>query len=406
MKKRFLAITLALALCIGLIVPAFAANDTPVYEVSVDDSTTYADKTFTLRHITQETSTEDGIFNTKFIFTRDVDTKDYHNESIPVLTSGNVITVSGLRTGNNPTDWVNLYAWSDPDGDGIYDQQLFVLSDGAPTTATLDKGPFTYQNGDGADRMYADSILIYESNTLDSAKMESESTIELSADFLTKLFGPNTFVQLEIFILGNNTDEGYYGTFGEKYYHFYVPGDVTPTTPSSNKTPAFTDVAASAYYAEPVQWAVENKITAGTSDTTFSPDQTCTTAQILSFLWRANGQPEPTIQNPFEDVSSSDYYYKAALWAFEMGLVDGKTFNGDTPCTRSATMTYFWKLSGEPQTGSNIFTDVPGNANYAQAVAWAVTEKITSGTGDNIFSPDATCTRAQIVSFLYRYFVK
>lgn len=406
MKKRFLAITLALALCTGPTVPAFAANDTPSYEVSVD-ATTYLDKTFTLRHITQETSTEDGIFNTKFIFTRDVETKDYHNESIPVLTSGNVITVSGLRTGNNPTDWISLYAWSDPDGDNIYDEHLFILGDGVPTTTTLDKGPFTYQNGDDSGRMYADSVLIYASNTLDSTKMPPDSTIELSADFLTRLFGPNTFVELEIFILGENPDEGYYGAFGEKYFHFYVPGDATPTTtPSSSTIPVFTDVAASAYYAEPVQWAVENKITAGTSNTTFSPDQTCTTAQILSFLWRANDQPEPTIQNPFEDVSSSDYYYEAALWAFEMGLVDGKTFNGDTPCTRSATMTYFWKLSGEPKTGSNVFTDVPNNADYAQAVAWAVTEKITSGTGDGIFSPDATCTRAQIVSFLYRYFVK
>lgn len=406
MKKSFLAMTLALALCIGLTVPAFAANDTPVYKVSVDDAATYADKTFALRHITQETSMEDGIFNIKYIFTRDVETDDYHNENIPVLTSRNAITVSGLRTGADPSDWVNLYAWSDPDSDGIYDEHLFVISNGA-TTTTLEKGPFTYQNGDGSGRMYSTSILLYESNTLDSNKDTPDSTIELSADFLTKLFGPNTFIEVEIFTRGENTEGGYYGAFGEQYYHFYVPGDAAPTTtPSSSATPKFTDVAAGAYYAEPVQWAIENNITAGTSDTTFSPDQTCTTAQILTFLWRANGQPEPTIQNPFSDVSSGDYYYKAALWAFEMGLVDGKAFNGDTPCTRSATMTYFWKLSGKPKTGSNIFTDVPNNADYAQAVAWAVTQNITSGTGNNAFSPDATCTRAQIVSFLYRYYVK
>lgn len=178
---------------------------------------------------------------------------------------------------------------------------------------------------------------------------------------------------------------------------FAVSTQTNPTTPSK---PSFTDVAADAYYAEPVAWAVENEITSGTTDTTFSPNETCTTAQILTFLWRSQGRPEPTISNPFSDISSNDYYYNAALWASEKGLVSGSAFNGNTPCTRAATMTYLWNLAGSPSAPAASFTDVPSNA--AQAVAYAVSNGITFGTSDTTFSPEDTCTRGQIVSFLYR----
>lgn len=165
---------------------------------------------------------------------------------------------------------------------------------------------------------------------------------------------------------------------------------------------SFTDVAASAWYAEPVAWAVAQGITTGTTDTTFSPNSTCTTAQILTFLWRAKGSPAPAGENPFTDVAENAYYADAAIWAYENGLVTGDTFNGSAPCTRSATVTYLWTLAGKPSTGSAAFTDVAEDAAYAQAVAWAVEEGVTSGTSDTTFSPDATCTRGQIVTFLYR----
>ena len=164
----------------------------------------------------------------------------------------------------------------------------------------------------------------------------------------------------------------------------------------------FTDVSANAYYADAVLWAVENGITSGTSATTFSPNNTCTTAQILTFLWRANGSPVVSGDNPFSDVSTGAYYYQAALWAREKGLIFGSAFNGDTPCTRAATVTYLWKLAGQPSAGASGFTDVPSSASYAQSVAWAVQEGITSGTSASTFSPNNTCTRAQIVTFLYR----
>lgn len=171
-----------------------------------------------------------------------------------------------------------------------------------------------------------------------------------------------------------------------------------------SKVGGFNDVFETDYCADAVLWAVEKGITGGSTSTTFSPGAACTRSHILTFLWRSQGKPEPSIQNPFSDVSANDYYYKAALWANEKGLVSGSTFGGDTPCTRAATMTYLWKLAGSPAASPAAFTDVPADADYAQAVAWAVTEGITGGTSASTFSPLNVCTRGQIVTFLYRAF--
>ena len=170
-------------------------------------------------------------------------------------------------------------------------------------------------------------------------------------------------------------------------------------------THSFTDVPADAYFANPVKWAVEKKITAGTTPTTFSPEVTCSHAHILTFLWNAAGCPEPTVSNPFTNISANDYYYKAALWAYENGMLSGNTFDGNLPCTRSETVTYMWQAAGKPSvTKETTFTDVAGDAAYVQAVAWAVDAKVTAGTSATTFSPDATCTRGQIVTFLYNAF--
>lgn len=169
----------------------------------------------------------------------------------------------------------------------------------------------------------------------------------------------------------------------------------------------FTDVPESAFYATPVKWAVGKGITNGTSAYTFSPEQTCSKAQILTFIWRASGEPEPAIRNPFRDVSSSDYYYKAALWAYEQNMVAGSSFLGSTPCSRNIAVTYLWNMSGSPATPvSGQFSDVSSGAPYAQAVAWAVNSGITNGTGERTFSPSSICTRGQIMTFLYRCMVE
>lgn len=138
----------------------------------------------------------------------------------------------------------------------------------------------------------------------------------------------------------------------------------------------------------------------------FSPNKICTTGEILTFLWKAQNFPEPTISNPFSDVTESQYYYKAALWAYEKGLVSGSTFRASVPSSRSMVVTYLWKLAGEPTTRASSFADIPSSADYAQAVSWAVDKGITSGTEKTIYSPDSTCTRGQIVTFLYRAFAQ
>ena len=162
------------------------------------------------------------------------------------------------------------------------------------------------------------------------------------------------------------------------------------------ETIRFDDVAANAYYCDAVQWAVDKGVTSGTSKTAFSPDSTCTQGQILTFLWRANGSPKPA-----GAVSGSQYYAAAVQWAKEQGLLDG-AFSADSPCTRAMAVTYLWKLAGSPQAGASGFKDVAADAACAQAVSWAVEKGVTSGVSADQFAPGRSCTRGQIVTFLYR----
>lgn len=174
--------------------------------------------------------------------------------------------------------------------------------------------------------------------------------------------------------------------------------------PSRTTVGGFKDVHEDDWFAQSVQWAVENSVTFGTSDTTFSPNDTCTNAHILTFLWRAVGSPIIITSNPFSDVKSTDYYYIPALWAYTNGLVTGSTLNSNAPCTRASTVTFLWKLAGQSSpSGNHQFNDVPADADYASAVAWAVGQGITAGTSMTTFSPNNTCTRGQIVTFLYRF---
>ena len=169
----------------------------------------------------------------------------------------------------------------------------------------------------------------------------------------------------------------------------------------------FVDVPAGSYYEDAVDWAVENGITQGTDDTHFSPDGICTRAQAVTFLWRAAGSPEPeTRAMPFADVPVGSYYYDAVLWAVENGITKGTsdtTFSPNMTCTRAQIVAFLWRSEKSPAAGTaNPFADVKSTAYYADAVLWAVKENITKGTTSTTFSPDADCTRAQIVTFLWR----
>jgi len=165
----------------------------------------------------------------------------------------------------------------------------------------------------------------------------------------------------------------------------------------------FADVAPDAYYAQAVTWATDSDIVTGTGGGLFSPDRPCTTGEIVMCLWRAAGRPEAQIANPFEDVSPNHYYYQAALWAYENGLVSGNIFGAAEPCTRSVVLTYLWTLEGRPPMLTDVFADVPADAVYAQAVAWGVSRGITEGNDSGLFDPDGICSRGQIVTFLHRY---
>ena len=184
-------------------------------------------------------------------------------------------------------------------------------------------------------------------------------------------------------------------------------GQTSQTVPSQNEPAlAFKDVQKDAYYFDAVAWAVKHQITSGTSATEFSPEASCTRGQIVTFLWRAAGAPEPkTTANPFADISEDAYYYKAVLWAVENGITVGtadNAFSPDQTVTRSQTVTFLYRAAGAPEASGHRFGDVDSQAYYSAAVQWAAEQGITQGTGADTFSPNAFCTRGQIVTFLYR----
>lgn len=192
-------------------------------------------------------------------------------------------------------------------------------------------------------------------------------------------------------------------------YTFTMPASAVTVKATFTKAAEnpFTDINDDAYYKDAVIWAVENGITKGTSGTMFSPDAACTRAQAVTFLWRAAGSPAPkATAMPFADVAADAYYHDAVLWAVENGITKGTsdtTFSPDVKCTRAQIVTFLWRAQKSPAAASvNVFTDVAADAYYADAVNWAVAKGITSGTSAAAFSPNADCTRGQIVTFLYR----
>ena len=329
--KKFASLILALALCMGLAVPAFAAEYGSV-SVKTDDGV-----------VTFEAAIKGAATTVKY---EDLDTGepiDMDHVFVPItLKPGSNLKVAGD---------VSYYVYG-VDAEGVL----------------IDSG--------GVDFFYDDP------------------TYSVDKYFDITLFEGNYSYALEL-----------WGADGTAYLLKLGDGTaaapttpVKPGQPTAPAAPSFADVKADAYYAGAVKWAVEKGITAGTTATTFSPNNTCTTAQILTFLWRANGSPAPTGNNAA--VPAGQYYTDAANWALEKGLTDN--FSADTPATRAATVTYLWKLAGKPAAEAAAFTDVDAGAEYAQAVAWAVKKGVTAGTSATTFAPDNTCTRGQIVTFLHR----
>jgi len=281
-------------------------------------------------------------------------------------------------------------------GDGIVYSNMMEYEDGHQEVysyrAVLSPGSYirTINDGDSFEYEYT-SRNIYDSSMPDKLMQEN------IRPFLTEAHGSGYKKGLTWQIEGEGGEFTAYGIYdiyvakanGERSVKYTIYLD---NWAGMN----FDDVTEFDYFGQPVLWAMNRGITDGTSDTTFSPNATCTNAQILTFLWRAKNCPEPMLdspfaENPFTELTGNEYYYKAAVWAYQKGLISGDTFEANIPCTRAMTVTYQWKLAGSPAISAETgFTDVDSCAEYAQAVAWAVKEGITDGTSDTTFSPDAT----------------
>ena len=219
---------------------------------------------------------------------------------------------------------------------------------------------------------------------------------------------PNEGYELgSIEVLDKNGDSLKLQDLSNGKYSFVMPDGKVSVEAEFVKTAAtsFADVPANAYFADAVKWAVDKGITNGLSDTMFGPYESCTRAQIVTFLWRAAGSPEPKAMGSFTDVPASAYYAKAVAWAVENGITNGMTettFAPNATCTRGQSVTFLYRALKGTASGSTNFTDVKSDAFYADAINWAVANNVTNGTSNTTFSPSADCTRAEIVTFLYR----
>ena len=228
-------------------------------------------------------------------------------------------------------------------------------------------------------------------------------------DTVTITAKPDSGYQLDdLTVTDKNGNELKLTDKGNGKYTFTMPAskvEVNATFVKEVEASPFSDVSTSAYYYEAVKWAQEKGITGGIGNGLFGPNQPCTRAQIVTFLWRAAGSPEPKAMSSFSDVSADSYYAKAVAWAVENGITtgtgDGK-FSPDATCTRAQSVTFLFRAIGKLVDNKAEFSDVLTDSYYANAVAWAVENGVTNGIGDGLFGPDNSCTRAQIVTFLFR----
>lgn len=393
MKKKLLSLTLAMVMLCGMIpVSATAANPVTISENGVSltfsDVVSFEDVTI---YVPDVVESPPAGHSTPFYDMPDT-LDDHMNIRIYHLPKDASITIQNVNTEQEPT-FVSAYYHR-----GFLDTN-YSLGDGRIA-------PYPVIINDKSD--YKQYINVNGSAI--NGLVDGESSGKIYLDFPSSPGGLVT-IRLTVLIgadIGSCRWLNIACAYDNGEYSFTDNATKKPTqSTTSTSTSAFVDVSADAYYAEPVKWAVEKSITGGTTATTFSPNNTCSNAHILTFLWRANGSPESKAVNPFTDIQEGAYYYGAALWAAEKDLVSGTSFNANEPCTRAKTMEFMWRAAGSPKVSyDGRFTDVAADAGYAQAVAWAIEKGVTGGTTATTFSPDSTCTRGQIVAFLYRAFAK
>lgn len=288
---------------------------------------------------------------------------------------------------------------------GIYNGNTKELT--KDVDAVINPAP-SYSGGSSSDPTYSVSTPSKTENGTVTVSPKSAS----KGDTVTITVDPDEGYELdELTVTDANGNEISVRSRGNNQYTFTMPRSrvtIEATFVEIEEEPDlfFVDVPTSAYYYDAVYWAAENGVTYGTSATTFSPDVIVSRAQMVTFLWRAHGSPEPRSSvNPFTDVSSSAYYYDAVLWAVENGVTNGTsatTFSPDATVTRAQAVTFQWRAAGSPAVSGGSFADVADSAYYAGAVSWAVANGVTNGTGGSNFSPDVGVSRAQAVTFLWR----
>ena len=292
-------------------------------------------------------------------------------------------------------------------GVAITDNKFTMPAEAVEIMAIFEKNASTGGGGGGGVTTYSITVKSAKNGDVTASHKSASkgTTVTLTVD-------PDKGYVLDTLTVLDGKDKEIKLTEKNGKYVFTMPsGKVTVAGRFKVEQPAgkhpFTDIPSGAYYENAVIWAADKGITGGTSATTFAPNGICTRAQAVTFLWRAAGSPAPKSMNSFADVPADAYYAKAVAWAVENGITSGTgggKFSPDATCTRAQIVTFLYRAAGSPAvSGGSVFSDVKAGAYYADAVTWAANKGITGGIGNGLFGSDNNCTRAQIVTFLYRY---
>ena len=336
---------------------------------------------------------------------------DAQNSGAGSYAAGSVVTVrAGSRSGYTFNGWTSgsNVVFDDPNAE----ETTFIMPEGSVTvTANWSRdGGSSSSDRDSSDPSYAVGIPDKTENGSVSVSPKNAS----QGDRVTVTVKPDTGYELDsLKVLDKNGKELALTDKGDGRFTFIMPAgrvEVKAAFTEEVKISPFRDVPTDAYYYEAVKWAQKKGITGGIGDGLFGPNQPCTRAQIVTFLWRAAGSPEPEgTAAGMTDVAAGSYYEKAVAWAIENGITTGTTdglFAPDATCTRAQGMTFLFRASKASADGAPAFSDVAADAYYAEAVKWATDNGITNGTTSSTFSPGSGCTRAQIVTFLWRLYAE
>ena len=346
------------------------------------------------------------------------DKKAYTGDAVPDLSKpelGKDYTVEGLLGSDTLGGTIALEYASKPNMFKVGETAINITGATAGGNYTIDfvSGKLTIALRPSTDGIYGTT---YPVNTPDKTENGTVSVSVKNApagSTVTITVRPDAGCRLsDLTVTGKDGSALPLTDLGDGRFTFIMPAgkvEIRAAFTGEAKTSPFADVPADAYYYEAVEWAAENGITGGVGGGLFAPDDPCTRAQIVTFLWRAAGSPEPKGMTSFGDVAADAYYAKAVAWAVENGVTTGTgggRFSPDDPCTRAQAVTFLARAVKAMGDGKTVFTDVPETAYYAPAVKWAADNGVTTGTGPSTFSPDDLCTRAQIVTFLWRVYGK